>query len=361
MNPKDVTDKTKKYSGVVKSVQKAQKPPEEPRITKEQVTEAFKSFNIPLNARNHDDIAYWTTKGQSEKPKMIEELHKQRTELNQKEDEFRKSVVDKKKLEDDKKKQISESKETLPRLSDNDIKSLHDEYGLPSPDPEWARNHLPNDPKKIRSILEVQRKTADDMLKKHAKNTVNAMPEVPKVQSGAPMMGMGGPMSSPMQGPMQQPTQSPTQMPNTPATMPGDMMGGGDQSTTPFFIGDSAVVRIVNPANPNASTLWLVDPQKKVLQPFISEQAFENAFNDPQAAKNAIVTLSSKDLGPGGALDGFELLKGSQGVGHDGKKSNVEFSKAQIQNRYGKQSNPDAENKSMSLLDGVLGGLSKKK
>lgn len=342
MIPKTTTGKTNKYSNVVKSVQKTQPQPEEPKITKDEVIQAFQSFGFQPNDRNHNDIAYWTTKGQSEKSKMIEELHKRRKEINDKEDEGKKAVEDKKKADETRIQQQNESKATLPRLSDQDLAAMFDEYGLPAPDPEWARSHLPNDPKKIRSILELQRKTADDMLKKHAKNTVNSMPEVPKIQNmpmqqpNAPMMGMGGPSS--------------------PLGMAGDM-SGGDQPATPFFIGDHAVVRITNQNNPNASTIWLVDAKKKVLRPFMSEKAFENAFEDPEEAQKAVVTISTKELGPGGVLDGFKPLQGTQGVNDDGSMDPIEFSPAQLQRRYGKPSDPTAENKSLSMLDGILGTM----
>jgi len=344
MQPK-IISKTDKYSNVVKSVKGIQtQQPEEPKITKDEVIQAFNSFGFNPNDRNHDDITYWTMKEKSELPKLIEELHKRRIDINNKEDEDKKNTELQRKATEDRVKQHNESKQTLPRLSDEDLSALFDEYGLPAPDPEWARSHLPNDPKKIRSILELQRKTADDMLKKHAKNSVNSMPEVPKVQNmpmqqtGAPMIGMGGPTSSPM-------------------NMQGDMMGG-DEPQTPFFIGDHAVVRIINKNNPNTSTIWLIDVKKKVLRPFMSEKAFENAFEDPEEAQKSVITISTKELGPGGVLDGFKPLQAQQGVNDDGTMDPIEFSPAQLQKRYGKQSNPTGENKSLSMLDGILGTMS---
>ena len=342
MTPKSTLGKTNKYSGVVKKVKEPQQK-EEPKITQEQVVKVFHSFGFQPNERNHNDIGYWTMKPVSEAPKLMEELHKRRLEINKQEDDQKKSESDKKKVHEDILNKQNTDKITMPRLSDQDINALFDEYGLPAPDPEWARTHLPNDPKKIRSILEMQRKTADDMLKKHAKNTVNAIPETPKnqpmmpTQTQAPMMGMGGP---------------------SPMGMQGGMVG--DQSpATPFFIGDHSIVRITNPTNPQASTLWLVDAKKKVLQPFLSEKAFQNAFEDPEEAQKAIVTITTKELGPGGALEGFEPLNGTQGVSHSGQINNVEFSKSQLQNRYGKPSDPAGEGKSLSMLDGLLGSLNK--
>ena len=175
-----------------------------------------------------------------EKKKLIEELHKRRMEINTKEDEDKKSEEDRQKAakkSEDEKKNAQESilnrqsidKATMPRLSDEDIVALFDEYGLPAPDPEWARNHLPNDPKEIRVMLKMQRKMADDIFKKESKNTVNKIPETPKMgaavpQQSAPMMGMGGPTS--------------------PVGMQEGMMGENPQSTTPFFVGDNALIKI---------------------------------------------------------------------------------------------------------------------
>lgn len=363
MASKTTQGKTSKYSNVVKSVQNS-KPPEEKRITPEQVVAAFKSFGFEPNQRNHNDIGYWTTKGVSEGVKLMEELHKRRSDIIKKEDDDKRVEDDRKKAsqkaEDDKKtadetllNKQNVDKSTMPRLSDNDINALFDEYGLPAPDPEWARNHLPNDPKKIRSILDMQRKMADDMLKKHTKNTVNSIPEVPKTSQQNNNMvsnGRGGPAQ--------------ISMPATPnASNPMGMQSGmidGTPSTNPFFVGDHSIVKIANPNNPNASTTWLVDAKRKVLRPFASDKAFQNAFEDPQEAEKAVVNISSKELGPGGALDGFKPLQANQGVKEDGSMDKIDFSPAQIQNRYGKPSDQTAENKSLSILDGFLGHLNKK-
>lgn len=347
-------NKTEKYSGLVKNVQGTNKPPEEPKITKEQVIEAFQSFGFTPNDRNHNDIAFWTTKGQSETPRMIEELSKKRKEINQREDDTikadeirRKSHQDiLNKHEESKAKIISrqdEAKIAMPRLSDEDIAALFDEYGLPKPDPEWARNHMPNDPKKIRSLLEMQRKMADDMFKKHSKNAVNSLPETPKSSSFAspqalatPMMGQGGP---------------------SPMGMQGDMTQDGTPQT-PFFIGDHSIVRLVNPRNPNASTTWLVDVKKKILRPFASEQAFKNAFESPEDAEKAVIMVTSKDFAPGGPLEGFTPLKGDKAVKDDGSMDDIEFTPAQLQNKYGKQPDPQSEQKAMSMLDSIFGKMS---
>lgn len=342
MAPKATQDKTKKYSGVVKSVQNS-KPQEEPRITADQVVAAFRSFGFEPNERNHNDTGYWTMKGQSEGTKLMEELHKRRMDINKKEDDDKKSEDEKERSRKTIINKQEIDKAAMPRLSDEDIAALFDEYGLPAPDPEWARNHLPNDPKKIRSILEMQRKMADDMLKKHSKNAVNTMPEVPKMsaapaQPPMPMGGMGGP---------------------TPMGMQGGMIGA-DSPMTPFFVGDHSLIKITSPNNPNSGTLWLVDKKRKVLRPILSEKALENAFEDPEAAKNSITTVSSQALAPGGPLEGFTPLGQEKGMKEDGSMDNIDFSHGQIERKYGKQSDPMAENKALSMLDGVFGQLKTK-
>lgn len=333
MSTRTLLGKTAQYSGVKNAVQKSQQP-DEPNITSEQVIQAFQSFNIPMNDRNMNDLGYWTGKKVSEGPRLMEMLYKRRMEINAKEDEATKT-----------KEAISKSKETIPRLSDNEISALFDEYGLPAPDMEWARNHLPNDPKKIRSILEFQRKATDDLLKKQTKNMVNSVPEVPKMSQQTPMMSSSTNM----------------QMPSNMGQGGPDLIQGGmnPSPASPFFVGDHSIVRILNPQNPQVSTLWLVDQKRKILRPFESEEALQNAFEDPEAAQSSIITLSPKELGQGGALAGFKMMGSAQGIKGDGSMDEVEFSPAQVFKKYGKQSNPMEENKALSMLDGLFGNLMK--
>ena len=113
--------------------------------------------------------------------------------------------------------------------------------------------------------------------------------------------------------------------------------------------------------NPNSSTTWLVDTKKKVLRPFMSEEAFKNAFESPEEAEKAVITVSAKELGPGGSLEGFKPLQGEQGVKDDGSMDDIDFSPAQVERRYGKTSDPASENKALSMLDGVLGNINNPK
>ena len=329
MSPKAVLGKTKQYSGLAANVSKNTKP-QEPTLTPQEIGNTFRSFGFQPNQTNND-ISYWSTQPVSAKNKLISELKKRRDDEN--------------------------SKKVAPRLNDKQIASLFDEYGLPTPDFNWVRGHLPNDPEKLRSVLEIQRNAMNDMLKAHTKNMTKSMaqtntPQLPQsimnpMNNGmANMGGMGGPGI---------PTSAGTPDPNTAGYTPGPSMGG---SSEPFFIGDSTIVKILNAMNPNASTLWLVDPKNKTMRPFMSEQAFDASFQDPEQAKRAITIVTPQDLGQGGVLSGFQMLNGQYGIQDDGSMQNIEFSPSQLAQKYGQQSNPGIENKSLSLLDGVLDKVS---
>lgn len=348
MRQKSKFGQTNKYTDLVSNVNNSNKKEQkEPTITEEQVINAFTSFGFDPKENNLDEISYWTTKPQSEIPKLIEELRKKRIRMNSEQEQEKKNQFRKDRAIEDTLRKQKEERKALPRLSDEELFALFDEYGLPLPDVEWARNHLPNDPKKIRAILEMQRKTTDDMIKKESKNAINKIPETPKNQFAQSMPtardGQGGP----------------TQTQTTPFNEQTNMNEEAGPKT-PFFIGDHSIVKITNPSNPNASTTWLVDTKKKILRPFESEEAFGNAFDDPASAEKAVVTISAKELEPGGALEGFKLLKGEQGIMNDGSMEQIPFTEGQIQQRYGKEEDPVAENKALLMIDGLLGKLKSK-
>src|ERR1035437_8577611 len=105
MAVKTIQNKTSKYSSLTKSVK--DNTPEEPRIRHEQVVAAFKSFGFEPNQRGMNDVGYWTTRPQSEGAKLMDELHKRRSDINAKEDDDKKTQDDRQKAtqkaEDDKK------------------------------------------------------------------------------------------------------------------------------------------------------------------------------------------------------------------------------------------------------------------
>ena len=183
----------------------------------------------------------------------------------------------------------------------------------------------------------------DDNFKAQSKNAT-AMNTPAPAQAPSPMQGFTG-----QGGPK----------PSTPLNIPGSPSDDGNP-VTPFFVGDEALIKITNPTNPNAGTLWLVDKKRKVLRPILSEKALENAFEDPEEAIRSITVLSSKALGPGGPLEGFTPLDGEKGLREDGSMDDIEFSPGQLQNRYGKAVDETGENKSLAILDGILGKLNQK-
>ena len=98
MVSKSTLGKTNKYSDVVSAVKQSQ-PTEEPKITPEEIVEAFKAFGFEPGERNHDDITYWSSKPRSTKSQLIEELHRRRVDSNKKEDEKSK-IIEQKQLSD---------------------------------------------------------------------------------------------------------------------------------------------------------------------------------------------------------------------------------------------------------------------
>src|SRR3990167_3719354 len=100
MAPKTNNKPSSQYSGVKNAI-KANTTPEEPRIRPEEVIAAFRAFGFTPNERNHDDISYWSMKGVSEGQKLIEELHKRRMDINNKEDEDNKREEQKRKTQED--------------------------------------------------------------------------------------------------------------------------------------------------------------------------------------------------------------------------------------------------------------------
>ena len=125
----------------------------------------------------------------------------------------------------------------------------------------------------------------------------------------------------------------------------------------PIFVGKSALVRLVNGEDINTATIWLVDPANKTLRPFVSEEQFDKFFDNPQQALKAVVTLSSDELSAGGILDGYKVLDSSYGINPDGSMKDVSFSPSQLQDRYGQPLNEPGEQKSVQIMDQLLGSM----
>src|ERR1035437_9333524 len=127
---------------------------------------------------------------------------------------------------------------------------------------------------------------------------------------------------------------------------------------TPIFVGKSALVRLVNNNDPSTATIWLVDSTNKTLRPFVGEDQFDQMFDNADQAKKAVTTLSSDELGDGGLLGDFHVLDHQYGVQQDGSMKDVPYSPSQIQQRYGKPIDENAENGAVSSLDGLFSQLS---
>ena len=129
-----------------------------------------------------------------------------------------------------------------------------------------------------------------------------------------------------------------------------------------FFRGDHALIRFNEDPGPgDTSTVWLVDVKKKVLRPFLDEQAFTAYFGgttiEEQDEKGAISSVDLSDLGGQGTLRNFRMLQDADGVGGDGNipiTLGDDIDEAKFDNKYGKQGNPEGEEKAGQVLDGIL-------
>lgn len=126
---------------------------------------------------------------------------------------------------------------------------------------------------------------------------------------------------------------------------------------TPIFTGKTALIRFTNPGQLESSSIWLAEKGPKTIRPFVSEEFFDSMFASPEQAKRAVVTMSSDELAPDGVFGDFEVLDEDYAVKEDGSMKPVQFSKSQVQKRYGKPIDPEAENNALSSLDSMLGQI----
>ena len=301
------------YNNLKKTVQQAQKP----TLTVDYITSVFKSFGYRPTAA---DLHYWTTK-----EAKTSNQHALASELKKMKDGHEESM------------QALEQKAAGPQhLTDQEITSLYSKYGLELPNMDWARKNLPDDPKMLENILVQQRKALDQHEKittqnnlMEYKNSSRPQPQAPqRAQTGAGGYdGAGG---------------------------PGDTtdFGGYD----PLFVHQYSIVKFANDPNGSAegdaSTVWLLDSQNKVLRPFMSMQALQNTFADPQAAMASIITLPVTDLD--GPLKGFDLKTGDYGIKDDGTMKPLDVTRTDLQQRYGQTQDTKAETTAFSVLDGFI-------
>lgn len=269
--------------------------------------------------------------------------------------------------------------EPLPRISYDRIKRIYDEYGFSTPDVLHVQENLPNDEGSLRKILQNHRNVMDEdvkaktskkisdiqykteVYKQQQKNQLAMMKQQARLATqGGMAHTAGGATGGPgFQMPAQVPTTPQPQESGESAMPPGmspnqqplDISNAGDA----FFVGDFALVKLVNPGvQGDKSPIWLIDVKNKVLRPFMSQRAFDSYFGSSQDAYDAIVVLPSSAVSEGGPLGEFKMMNSEFGIKDDGKMRKLDHSPAMIQRRYGKPVDEAAENKSVLAIDGLF-------
>lgn len=96
-------------------------------------------------------------------------------------------------------------------------------------------------------------------------------------------------------------------------------------------------------------TVWLADFNNKELRPFLSENAFNTSYPNPEEAMKSVVVLDpSEHIQQGGAFSDFELLPNEYGIAEQGQMKDKEFRLNNLKNRYGQPELP---------VDTVISGL----
>lgn len=219
------------------------------------------------------------------------------------------------------------------QLTNAEIKALYDEAGLAprlksQADYDWARSHFPNDAEGVRKALK-------------AEVAANQ-----KAQQGGAPLGM---------------TQNNITTGNTGNVSSNNTGTTGAGPTGQFNSPTGHLVKFKSDPNGaeagDASTLWFLDTEKKALRPIMSMKAFNDSFNNDPAliaqAKKSINTLDVKDIQPGGAHSDYFLLGTDYGVYDGGVAKELDFTPAQIAQRYG-QSSSSAQLKAAASLDKIL-------
>jgi hypothetical protein len=249
--------------------------------------------------------------------------------------------------------------EPAPRIDPERLKKIYDEYGFPEPDTSFAQSKLPNDEKELRKILSMHRDLWNKETKQRMEQKLAAEKQehMTNLKMNSRYDGQGGPgMPGAAPTPDMQMGMGTPQAPI--ASEEDEMQYSPVDISTPtevFFVGDTGLVKIINPGQSIDNTpIWLVDVKNKALRPFTSKSAFNNYFEDPIAAKRAVVAFPSAALAEGGPLSGYRMLTGDYGIREDGTMKPLDYSPAMLSRRYGKPSDPARENKAVMALDGLM-------
>ena len=324
-----VTGKTKQFQNLSNNVKNASSEWQKTMLNADQVNQLFNDF---WYQPEKSDLTYWSNQPETAKTKLVWELKKRKDEA----------------LEVQKNQELTKQWPT--HMTDQQISKLYSEYGFPIPksssDYNWIRQNLPDNEEKLRSVLEIQKKTMDQMLKIKGKNTVDTVKQATSQSPSQPIMTGGN--VTPNNG----------MLINNQFSWQWWPTDGWWQwwSTRVVFPSRYAVVKFS--WDPNwadewdASTLWLLDSNTRQIQPFLSMTWFNNLFweNSKEALKK-VVNLNPNDLLQNWDLWDFTLLSNSYWINDNWDIPTVETNQQNIKSLYWKTPDAKAVNTSYTALD----------
>ena len=126
----------------------------------------------------------------------------------------------------------------------------------------------------------------------------------------------------------------------------------------PYFAGDHAVVKFSNgEAGYGPETYWLVEKSSKTLTPFVSMESLQNVFgSDFQQVLDSAATVAPPQMDEtgkivGGVFNNYYILGSEYAIQPDGSGKKLEFSRAQLAERYGKPINEQREQETITALE----------
>ena len=125
---------------------------------------------------------------------------------------------------------------------------------------------------------------------------------------------------------------------------------------SPYFKGDSALIKIYGDNGYDSNTVWLVDSKDKTLRPFANDQALATFYGmDPVSLGKYINFVGSDIFSEGNALSGFTPLSFDYAINGSGNAKAYTGSSSSLALRYGSPTyNEELEMSMTSGLDGFL-------
>lgn len=130
---------------------------------------------------------------------------------------------------------------------------------------------------------------------------------------------------------------------------------------TPYFSGNEALVKFANGEDGyGADTYWLVDKNAGTVRPYSSTQALQAHFGpNLNQALASVVTINAPAMASGGVissgpLSNFNVLDSSYAVQPDGSMKQIAATSAQLQAKYGQQTNQTAEQQATQVIDSMF-------